>query len=58
MEPRLQSARPLWLYVVYNCGSPNPRLLRVKNPFMKLIANAKGGVIIDDTEVQRTAEMD
>jgi len=25
---------------------------------MTLIANAKGGVIIDDTEVQRTAEMD
>jgi SNF2 family DNA or RNA helicase len=47
-----------WLYVIYDCGSPNPRLLRVQNPFMKLIANAKGGVIIDDTEVRRTAETD
>jgi len=47
-----------WLYVVYDCGSPNPRLLRVQNPFLKLIVNAKGGVIIDDTEVRRTAETD
>ena len=40
-----------WLYVVFECGTSNPRLLRVQNPFMKLIANAKGGVIIDDSEI-------
>jgi len=39
-----------WLYVVYNCGTPNPRLLRVQDPFRKLIATAKGGIIIDETE--------
>ncbi len=44
-----------WLYVVYDCGTPNPRLLRVQNPFYKLIATAKGGVIIDETEVLRVA---
>ena len=44
-----------WLYVVFECGTSNPRLLRVQNPFMKLIANAKGGVIIDETEIFRAA---
>ena len=40
-----------WLYVVYDCGTPNPRLLRVRNPFYKLIATAKGGVIVNATEI-------
>jgi hypothetical protein len=44
-----------WLYVVYDCGTPNPRLLRVQDPFRKLIATAKGGVIIDETGVLRYA---
>ena len=45
-----------WLYVVYNCGTPNPRLLRVNDPFRKLIATAKGGVLIDESEIARSAE--
>jgi hypothetical protein len=45
-----------WLYVVYDCGTPNPRLMRVQDPFRKLIATAKGGVIIDQTEIIRTAD--
>jgi superfamily II DNA or RNA helicase len=45
-----------WLYVVYDCGRPNPRLLRIQNPFYKLIATAKGGVIIDESEVINAAE--
>ena len=45
-----------WLYVVFECGTSNPRLLRVQNPFMKLIANAKGGVIIDESEIFGAAE--
>jgi len=44
-----------WLYVVYDCGTPNPRLFRVQDPFKKLIATAKGGVIIDENEVLRAA---
>ena len=46
-----------WLYVVYNCGTPDPRLLRVQDPFRKLIATAKGGVLIDETQILGTAEV-
>jgi hypothetical protein len=35
-----------WSYVVYDCGTSDPRLLRIRDPFYKLIATAKGGVII------------
>jgi len=45
-----------WLYVVYDCGSPAPRLLRVQDPFRKLIATAKGGVIVDEAEIFTAAE--
>lgn len=44
-----------WLYVVYSCASPNPRLLRVQNPFGKLIAGSRG-VVIDEQEILRAAE--
>jgi Helicase conserved C-terminal domain/Domain of unknown function (DUF3883) len=40
-----------WLYVVYKCGTPSPRLARVQSPFYKLIATAKGGMIIDEQEI-------
>ncbi len=45
-----------WLYVVYNCASPKPRLLRVQNPFLKLITTPRGGVIIDEKAVFKAAE--
>jgi hypothetical protein len=45
-----------WLYVIFDCGTPNPRLFRVQDPFYSLIATAKGGVIIDEGEVLRAAE--
>ena len=45
-----------WLYVVYDCATPTPRLLRVQNPFQKLIAQAKGGVVIDEQEIFKAAE--
>jgi hypothetical protein len=32
-----------WLYVVFDCGTPHPRLLRVRDPFGKLVVKAKGG---------------
>lgn len=44
-----------WLYVFYGCGTPSPRLLQVQDPFYKLIASAKGGVIIDESEIVRSA---
>jgi hypothetical protein len=45
-----------WLYVVYDCASPHPRLMRVQDPFGKLIVKAKGGVAIDEGEVFAAAE--
>ena len=35
-----------WLYAVYNCATPNPRLVRVQDPFGNLLAKAKGSVLI------------
>jgi len=45
-----------WLYVVYHCGTPTPRLFRVQDPFKRLIATAKGGVLIDEAEILRAAD--
>jgi hypothetical protein len=46
-----------WLYVVFDCGTPSPRLFRVQDPFRKLIATAKGGVIIDETDIMKMGQM-
>ncbi|MBI4317406.1 MAG: DUF3883 domain-containing protein [Chloroflexi bacterium] len=46
-----------WLYVVYDCGSAHPRLLRVQDPFKKLVVRAKGGVVIGESEVFGAAEV-
>lgn len=45
-----------WLYVVFDCPSAHPRLVRVQNPFRKLIARAKGGVVIDEQSIFANAE--
>jgi len=45
-----------WLYVVYDCASAHPRLLRVLDPFRKLIVRAKGGVLVGEGEVFANAE--
>jgi hypothetical protein len=47
-----------WLYIVFDCGTPHPRLLRVRDPFGKLIVKAKGSVIIDGQGVFEAAECD
>ena len=44
-----------WLYVVFDCASPAPRLHRVKDPFSELLVKAIGGVGIDATEIYRAA---
>ena len=31
-----------WLYVVFDCATPAPRLVRVRNPFDKLLARERG----------------
>lgn len=45
-----------WLYVVFNCASPNPALLRIQNPFKKLITRDKGGVLISSKRLFEAAE--
>lgn len=40
-----------WLYVVYDCATPTPRLLRVPDPFANLIVRAKGSVIVDEQSI-------
>jgi hypothetical protein len=45
-----------WLYVAYDCASPHPRLLCVRDPFGKLVATPTGGVIIDDNAIFAAAE--
>jgi len=45
-----------WLYVVYDCATAYPRLLRVQDPFQRLLVRARGGVIIDEASVFEAAE--
>jgi superfamily II DNA or RNA helicase/transcriptional regulator with XRE-family HTH domain len=45
-----------WLYVVYECAKAVPRLLRIQDPFGKLIARAKHSVILDDRDIFAAAE--
>ena len=47
-----------WLYVVYDCATPHPRLRRIQDPFGKLIVKSKGGVVINQSEVMDAAEAD
>src|SRR5690606_6199822 len=37
-----------WLYVVYDCAAAHPRLLRVQDPFAKLLVRTRGGVVVDE----------
>jgi superfamily II DNA or RNA helicase/transcriptional regulator with XRE-family HTH domain len=44
-----------WLYVVFDCASPHPNLVRVKDPWGKLIATARG-FILEAVELIEVAE--
>lgn len=44
-----------WLYVVYACATPTPRLVRVQDPFGCLLAKAKGSVLISATQIIQAA---
>ena len=33
--------RDYWLYVIFDCATPNPRLVRVQDPFTELIAKSR-----------------
>ncbi len=45
-----------WLYVVFDCGTAHPRLLRIRDAFGKLIVKAKGGVLIEELNIFEVAE--
>jgi hypothetical protein len=45
-----------WLYAVYDCATPMPRLVRVQNPFGRLLAKAKGSVLISVKAVNEAAQ--
>lgn len=45
-----------WLYVVYGCATPRPRLVRVQDPFSALLAKAKGSVLISAKDVEAVAK--
>jgi hypothetical protein len=44
-----------WLYVVYECATAHPRLLRIQDPFGKLIMRAKCGVVIAEQQIFEAA---
>jgi hypothetical protein len=44
-----------WLYAVYDCATPTPRLIRVQDPFGSLLAKAKGSVLISAKEIAQAA---
>lgn len=45
-----------WLYTVFNCASQHPQVMRVCDPFKKLLFRAKGGVVIDESAIFAAAE--
>ncbi len=42
-----------WIYAVYDCAGPAPRLARVRDPFGCLLAKAKGSMILNPNDVLR-----
>ncbi len=46
-----------WLYVVFDCATPHPRLVKVRDPFGRLLARARGSVVIAESEIL-SASMD
>lgn len=46
-----------WLYVVYDCATPNPQLVRVQDPFGKLLAKAKGSLLISPRILMEVEEL-
>ena len=39
-----------WLYVVFDCATPRPRLVRVQDPFAKLLARSRDSLAFTITE--------
>ena len=47
-----------WLYVVFDCAGPRPRLLRVRDPSDRLPVRLKGGVAIAEAAILSAAAAD
>jgi hypothetical protein len=47
-----------WFYVVCDCATPNPRLVRVQDPFAGLLAKAKGSVLISVKQIQDSSTLE
>ncbi len=45
-----------WLYAVYDCATPSPRLVRVQDRFGSLLAKAKGSMLISAREILQASE--
>lgn len=45
-----------WLYVVCDCATPNPKLLRVSDPFRKLVMKQKNSMVISLRDIQAANE--
>ena len=47
-----------WLYVVFDCATPHPRLVRVRDPFAKLLARGHESLVysIPQSELLQAAE--
>ena len=45
-----------WLYAVFDCGSGSPRLVRVQDPFGKLVARSKAGFVVSAKSILDAAE--
>lgn len=46
----------LAFYAVLDCATANPRLLRVPDPFGRLLASAKGSVLIGASQIQEASD--
>ena len=45
-----------WLYVVFDCATPNPRLVRVRDPFGALLAKVKGSMMVSAKAILEAAD--
>jgi SNF2 family DNA or RNA helicase len=47
--------KDFWLYVVYDCVTASPQLLRIQDPHSALVATPTGDVVIDKIEIFQNA---
>ena len=46
-----------WLYVVFDCASSQPRLIRIRDPWLKLLAKVRG-FVLNEQEIITNGEGD